>query len=81
MKQYKKMNKQNQKIILEAIREAAHSLTGLLPDHPRHPKGRNAYAHIPTVIRATLGSSYKDLDDEYFEAVMLTITHCKENPF
>jgi len=75
------MNKQNQKIILEAIREAADSLTGRLPVSSRHPKGRNAYAHIPMVIKSTLGTSYKELDDEYFEAVMLTIKHCKENPF
>jgi hypothetical protein len=75
------MNKQNQKIILESIREAAASLSGLLPDSHKHPHGRNPYAHIPTVIRATLGLSYKELGDEYFDAVMLTIKHCRENPF
>jgi hypothetical protein len=75
------MNKQNQKIILEAIRSSASALDGLLPDSSRHPKGRNAYAHIPKVISSTLGSSYKELDDEYFEAVMLIIKHCEENPF
>jgi hypothetical protein len=75
------MNKQNQKIILESIREAASNLSGLLPDSSRHPKGRNPYAHIPKVIASTLGSSYKELDDEYFEAVMIIITHCEENPF
>jgi hypothetical protein len=75
------MNKQNQKIILEYIREAALSLSGSLPDSGKHPNGRNPYAHIPTVIRATLGSSYKELGDEYFDAVILTIKYCKENPF
>jgi hypothetical protein len=53
----------------------------LLPANPRHPKGRNVYAHIPKVISSTLGSSYKDLDDEYFEAVMIIIKYCEENPF
>ena len=81
MRQYKTMNLKNKKIILESIREAAHNLSGLLPDSYRHPKGRNPYAHIPKVISSTLGSSYKDLDDEYFEAVMLIIKHCEENPF
>lgn len=81
MRQFKKMNQQNQKIILDTIREAAHKLSGLLPDSPRHPKGRNAYAHIPKVISNILGSSYKELDDEHFEAVLLIIKHCEENPF
>ena len=80
-KKTKKMNQKNQKVILDAIREAADSLSGLLPDTTRHPKGRNPYAHIPKVIIATLGASYKVLDDEYFDAVMLTIRYCKENPF
>jgi hypothetical protein len=53
----------------------------LLPDIAQHPNGRNAYAHIPKVISSTLGSSYKDLDDEYFEAIMMIIKHCEENPF
>lgn len=75
------MTPKNNKIILGAIREAASRMTGLLPDSPRHPKGRNAYAHIPEVISSTLGSAYKDLDDEYFEAVMIIIKHCEENPF
>jgi hypothetical protein len=75
------MNKQNQKIILESIREAALDISGLLPEHPRHPKGRNPYAHIPKVIMSTLGSSYKELDDEYFAAVIEIIQYCKENPF
>ena len=81
MRQFKKMTIQNQKIILEAIRESAANLSGMLPDSSRHPKGRNPYAHIPKVIATTLGSSYKELDDEYFEAVMLIIKHCEENPF
>jgi len=75
------MNKQNQKRILNAIHDAASSLSGSLPDHHKHPKGRNPYAHVPTVIRATLGSSYKELSDEYFDAVILIIKYCKDNPF
>jgi hypothetical protein len=75
------MTKKNQKLILEAIREAASNLTGMLPDSSRHPKGRNPYAHIPKVIATILGSSYKELDDEYFETVMVIIKHCEENPF
>jgi hypothetical protein len=75
------MTSENQKIILNAIRESASRLSGLLPDIAQHPNGRNAYAHIPKVISSTLGSSYKDLDDEYFEAIMMIIKHCEENPF
>jgi len=75
------MNKQNQKIILEAIREAADSLTGRLPDSSRHPKGRNAYAHIPKTISSIYGTSYKLLPDDELENVLEIIKHCKENPF
>jgi hypothetical protein len=75
------MNKQNQKIILKTIRETATQIADLLPETPKHPKGRNAYAHIPNVIASILGSSYKDLDDEYFDSVMMIIKHCEENPF
>lgn len=81
MKQFKKMTPKNNKIILETIRETATRLSGLLPDHAKHPKGRNAYAHIPSVITSTLGSSYTELDDEYFDVVMMIIKHCEENPF
>lgn len=75
------MNPQNQKLIREAILSAAENLKGKLPDHPRHPDGRNPYAHIPKVIKDVTGYSYKDLPDELCNDVMDIIKHCEENPF
>jgi hypothetical protein len=75
------MTPQNQKMIREAILSAAENLKGKLPDHPRHPDGRNPYAHIPKVIKSITGSSYKDLPDEYFDIVMEIIDKCERNPF
>ena len=75
------MNPQNQKLIREAILSAAEQLKGKLPDHPRHPAGRNPYAHIPKVIKDVTGHSYKDLPDELYEDVIDIIRHCEENPF
>ena len=75
------MNDVNKKIIHECILEAANALTGSLPEHWKHPKGRNPYAHIPKVIKSIMGSSYKDLDDSSFDAVMEIVSYCKDNPF
>jgi hypothetical protein len=76
------MNPENQKIIRQRILEVAENLVGKLPEHPRHPKGRNPYAHIPKVIKdATGGISYKDLPDEMFNDVMQLIQYCEDNPF
>ena len=76
------MSPEKQKIVRERILEAAKNLEGKLPEHPRHPAGRNPYAHIPKVIKdSTGGMSYKELPDEAFESVMLLIQYCEENPF
>jgi len=73
---------ENQKIIRERIMAAAKNLEGKLPDHPRHPRGRNPYAHIPKVIKDSAGgTSYKELPDEAFGLVMQLIQYCEENPF
>jgi len=72
----------NQKKIRERILEAAKVLKDKLPDHPRHPQGRNPYAHIPKVIKdAAGGISYKDLPDEALSYVMELIQYCEDNPF
>ena len=38
------MNKENASKLWKIIQEAGDYLDGQLPDHPNHPKGRNAYA-------------------------------------
>ena len=77
-----RMSPKKQEIIRRRILKAAESLKGRLPEHPRHPKGRNPYAHVPKVIKsASGGTSYKDLPDEAFGCVMLLIQYCEDNPF
>jgi len=56
-------------------------LQGQLPSSPRHPKGRNAYAHIAKVIKSVFGKSYKDVEDDRFKSVMGVIEYCERNPF
>jgi hypothetical protein len=76
------MNDKNCRLIRERILKAAEVLKGKLPEHPKHPQGRNPYAHIPKVIKdAAGGISYKDLPDEAFEYVLELIQYCEENPF
>ena len=76
------MTLENQKIIRNRIIEAAEKLKGKLPDHPRHPDGRNPYAHIWKVLKsATGGISYKNLPDEAFDDVMILIQYCEDTPF
>ena len=76
------MSPDKQKIIRERILEAAGKLEGKLPDHPKHPMGRNPYAHIPKVIKhASGGVSYKDLPDAAFNLVLQLIQYCEDNPF
>ena len=58
------MNKENASKLWKIIQEAGDYLVGQLPDHPNHPKGRNPYAHICTLIKSHFGCSYKDIEDE-----------------
>jgi len=40
------VNKENASKLWKIIQEAGDYLNNKLPDHPNHPKGRNAYAHV-----------------------------------
>jgi hypothetical protein len=75
------MSPDKQQLVRERIQLAGKALEGKLPPSSRHPKGRNPYAHIAKVIISTLGSSYKELPDGDYEAVLLVIQHCEQNPF
>ena len=44
------MNKENASKLWKIIQEAGDYLQGQLPDHPNHPKGRNAYAHVAICV-------------------------------
>lgn len=75
------MNQKNCKKIREIIKESGKLLEGKLPSSPRHPTGRNPYAHIPKVIKTFFGKPYKDLPDDKFSEVVYIIEYCTENPF
>ena len=40
------MNEENARKLWKVIQEAGDYLQSQLPDHPNHPKGRNAHAHV-----------------------------------
>ena len=61
------------------IQEAGDFLKNKLPDHPSHPKGRNAYAHIALSIKTKFNKSYKDIDDVKFNEVVDYIEYLKNN--
>ena len=74
------MNKDNASKLWKIIQEAGDYLNGKLPDHPNHPKGRNAYAHIAICIKNRFENSYKDIPDERFNEVIGYIEFLKKNP-
>ena len=51
------------------IQEAGDYLSGQLPNHPNHPKGRNPYAHVAICVKEKFDNSYKDIPDEKFDEV------------
>ena len=74
------MNKVNSSRLWKMIQEAGDYLNGQLPDHPNHPKGRNAYAHVAICIKNRFENSYKDIPDERFNEVIDYIEFLKKNP-
>ena len=74
------MNKENSSIIWKLIQENGDFLKGKLPDHPNHPKGRNAYAHVAICVKSKFNASYKDIPNEQLEEVLKYIEFLKQNP-
>ena len=74
------MNKNNSSKLWKLIQEAGDYLNGQLPDHPNHPKGRNAYAHVAICVKNKFRSSYKDIPDERLNEVIDYIEFLKKNP-
>ena len=64
------MNKENSTKIWKIIQEAGDFLSGQLPNHPNHPKGRNPYAHVALCIKEKFNVSYKDIPDEKYNDVL-----------
>ena len=74
------MNKENASKLWKIIQEAGDFLSGQLPHHPNHPKGRNPYAHVALCVKEKFNSSYKNIPDEKFEDVLKYIEFLKRNP-
>ena len=74
------MNKINSSKLWKIIQEAGNYMHGQLHDHPNHPKGRNAYAHVAICIKNRFENSYKDIPDERFNEVIDYIEFLKKNP-
>ena len=74
------MNKENVSKLWKIIQEAGNYLQSKLPDHPNHPKGRNAYAHVSLCVKKKFGLSYKDIVDKDYQKVVEYIDFLKKNP-
>ena len=58
------MNNKNKKEIWSIIQSHGDSLINKLSPLPNHPRGRNPYAHICSLIKFHFGCSYKEVRDE-----------------
>ena len=74
------MNKENASKLWKIIQEAGDYLQNKLPDHPNHPRGRNAYAHVALCVKNKFGLSYKDISYEDYQKVVDYIDFLKINP-
>ena len=74
------MNKENANKLWKMIQDAGNFLSGQLPNHPNHPKGRNSYAHIALCVKEKFNASYKDIPDEKLDDVIKFIEFLKKNP-
>ena len=74
------MNKENSIKLWKIIQEAGDNLKDRLPEHPYHPKGRNAYAHVASCIKEKFNASYKDIEDYKFNDVVEYIKSLEKNP-
>ena len=71
------MNKKNIKFVWKVIQEHGDYLKDKLEPHPFHPKGRNPYAHICSLIKKNFQESYKDVSDERFNELIFFIKNIK----
>ena len=74
------MNKENASKLWKLIQATGDDLLGKLPNHPNHPKGRNAYAHVAICVKTKFNKSYKDIPDENYDDVLKYIEFLKQNP-
>ncbi len=71
------MKDSNKKIIWKLIQTHGDFLKDKLKPHANHPRGRNPYAHICSLINQTFRCSYKDLPDEKVNELKKFIVNIK----
>tara|TARA_B100001057_G_C22828952_1_gene942570 strand:+ start:252 stop:479 length:228 start_codon:yes stop_codon:yes gene_type:complete len=74
------MNKENSIKLWKIIQEAGDYLQNQLPEHSNHPKGRNPYAHVALCVKEKFNASYKEIEDEKYDEVLIFIEFLKKNP-
>ena len=74
------MNKLNASKLWKLIQLTGDELSGKLPDHPNHPKGRNPYAHVALEVKTHFKMTYKDIPDQKFDEVVKYLEFLKLNP-
>ena len=63
------MNQENKKSVWKFIQNHGDYLKDKLESHPNHPRGRNPYAHICSLINQNFKCSYKDVSDNHVEVL------------
>jgi len=74
------LNKENASKLWKLIQLTGDELLGKLPDHPKHPKGRNPYAHVALEVKTHFKMTYKDIPDNKFDEVVKYLEFLKQNP-
>ena len=73
------MNKYNRKIINDRVLEYAPRMQPLLPDHPSHPYGRKAYAHMYDVMKRVFGCPIDQVRDERLVDALEILKYCMDH--
>ena len=74
------MNRENASKLWKIIQEAGDYLQDQLPEHPHHPKGRNAYAHIWVCLRNKFGE-VRQVPDMHIQEILDYIQYLISNPY
>ena len=72
------MHDKNRKYLWSLIKKQGDYLKNKLSYHPMHPKGRNAYAHICSLIKKEFKCSYKDISNDKIEILKDFIVKIKD---
>jgi len=73
------LSEENRHFIIQTIKEAGDHLQGKLPPC-KFLKKRNPYAHLYERLKARLGKSYKDCDDNQVPEILRLIEWYRNNP-